>query len=173
MMFFSIYRLYAVGGFSGKNFLNSIEYLDANSNEWTTFVPKSDGVCTPASSLQSSFSDPSLNGIFEKNVMNVSTSSSTSDCSTVSERNNPVYGNGMESLTNYEKQQKKIDVNSDSEIDSADETKKQSETVINGNGVETNGAAENPTNGTAESNGTNDEKVAASDLVTINGSQEV
>lgn len=33
-------RLYAVGGFSGKNFLNTIEYLDINSNEWTTFIPK-------------------------------------------------------------------------------------------------------------------------------------
>lgn len=33
-------RLYAVGGFSGKTFLNTIEYLDENTNEWTTFVPK-------------------------------------------------------------------------------------------------------------------------------------
>ncbi|PSN40122.1 hypothetical protein C0J52_19381 [Blattella germanica] len=33
-------RLYAVGGFSGKTFLNSIEYLDEKTNEWTTFVPK-------------------------------------------------------------------------------------------------------------------------------------
>ncbi|XP_015590524.1 influenza virus NS1A-binding protein homolog isoform X2 [Cephus cinctus] len=53
-------RLYAVGGFSGKNFLNSIEYLDANSNEWTTFVPKTDGIKTPAASLQSSVSDPNI-----------------------------------------------------------------------------------------------------------------
>ncbi|XP_071448802.1 influenza virus NS1A-binding protein homolog A-like isoform X1 [Hetaerina americana] len=33
-------RLYAVGGFSGKAFLNSFEYLDENTDEWTTFVPK-------------------------------------------------------------------------------------------------------------------------------------
>jgi hypothetical protein len=26
--------------FPGKNFLNSIEYLDEKTNEWTTFVPK-------------------------------------------------------------------------------------------------------------------------------------
>jgi hypothetical protein len=26
--------------FSGKTFLNSIEYLDEKTNEWTTFVPK-------------------------------------------------------------------------------------------------------------------------------------
>lgn len=25
---------------SGKTFLNTIEYLDENTNEWTTFVPK-------------------------------------------------------------------------------------------------------------------------------------
>lgn len=34
-------RLYAIGGFSGKTFLNTIEYLDATSNEWTTFVQQS------------------------------------------------------------------------------------------------------------------------------------
>lgn len=33
-------RLYAVGGFSGKTFLNTIEYLDPETNEWTTFVPQ-------------------------------------------------------------------------------------------------------------------------------------
>lgn len=31
-------KLYAVGGFSGKTFLNTIEYLDKDTNEWTTFV---------------------------------------------------------------------------------------------------------------------------------------
>lgn len=31
-------RLYAVGGFSGKTFLNTVEYLDPETNEWTTFV---------------------------------------------------------------------------------------------------------------------------------------
>lgn len=35
-------RLYAVGGFSGKTFLNTIEYLDPETNEWTTFVPQQD-----------------------------------------------------------------------------------------------------------------------------------
>lgn len=28
------------GLFAGKTFLNSIEYLDEKTNEWTTFVPK-------------------------------------------------------------------------------------------------------------------------------------
>lgn len=28
------------GLFPGKTFLNSIEYLDEKTNEWTTFVPK-------------------------------------------------------------------------------------------------------------------------------------
>jgi influenza virus NS1A-binding protein len=27
-------RLYAVGGFSGKKFLDTFEYLDAKSEEW-------------------------------------------------------------------------------------------------------------------------------------------
>lgn len=31
-------RLYAIGGFAGKFFLNTIEYLDPNTNEWTTFI---------------------------------------------------------------------------------------------------------------------------------------
>jgi len=30
--------LFAVGGFTGKVFLNSVEYLDPESMEWTTFV---------------------------------------------------------------------------------------------------------------------------------------
>jgi len=33
-------RLYAVGGFNGKSFLNSIEYLDEAVNEWKTAVLK-------------------------------------------------------------------------------------------------------------------------------------
>lgn len=28
-----------IGGFAGKFFLNTMEYLDLNTNEWTTFVP--------------------------------------------------------------------------------------------------------------------------------------
>ncbi|KAJ8686350.1 hypothetical protein QAD02_022144 [Eretmocerus hayati] len=55
-------RLYAVGGFSGKNFLNSIEYLDAHTNEWTTFVPKTDGIKTPPISDYTNCSDSSANG---------------------------------------------------------------------------------------------------------------
>ena len=30
-------RLWAVGGFSGKVFLNTVEYLDGD--EWTSFIP--------------------------------------------------------------------------------------------------------------------------------------
>lgn len=55
-------RLYAVGGFTGKNFLNSIEFLDAHTNEWTTFVPKTDGVCTPPLPEYMGYSDSSANG---------------------------------------------------------------------------------------------------------------
>ena len=32
-------RLFAVGGFSGKAFLDSIEYLNAESSEWSSYVP--------------------------------------------------------------------------------------------------------------------------------------
>ena len=31
-------RLWAVGGFSGKVFLNTVEYLDGG-DEWTSFIP--------------------------------------------------------------------------------------------------------------------------------------
>jgi hypothetical protein len=31
-------RLYAIGGFSGKKFLNTIEYYDADAKEWTKFA---------------------------------------------------------------------------------------------------------------------------------------
>ncbi|XP_001605813.1 influenza virus NS1A-binding protein homolog [Nasonia vitripennis] len=55
-------RLYAVGGFSGKNFLNSIEYLDVHTNEWTTFIPKTDGIKTPPNPEYSNYSDSSANG---------------------------------------------------------------------------------------------------------------
>lgn len=30
--------------FAGKNFLNSIEYLDPSTGEWTNFTPKPDGL---------------------------------------------------------------------------------------------------------------------------------
>lgn len=32
-------RLYAVGGFSGKKFLDTFEYLDAQSEEWCSYMP--------------------------------------------------------------------------------------------------------------------------------------
>merc|ERR1712038_1634871 len=31
-------RLWAVGGFSGKVFLNTVEYLDPDTDEWTSFI---------------------------------------------------------------------------------------------------------------------------------------
>ena len=31
-------RLWAVGGFSGKTFLNTVEFLDPVSDEWTTYL---------------------------------------------------------------------------------------------------------------------------------------
>lgn len=54
--------MYAVGGFSGKNFLNSIEYLDIHTNEWTTFIPKTDGIKTPPNPEYNNYSDSSANG---------------------------------------------------------------------------------------------------------------
>ena len=32
--------IFAVGGFTGKQFLNNCEYLDIKNNEWTTFLKK-------------------------------------------------------------------------------------------------------------------------------------
>lgn len=32
-------KLWAVGGFSGKNFLNNVEFLDPAKDEWTTYLP--------------------------------------------------------------------------------------------------------------------------------------
>lgn len=34
------HKNYFILGFSGKKFLNTVEYLDSQSNEWTTFVPQ-------------------------------------------------------------------------------------------------------------------------------------
>lgn len=36
-------RLYAVGGFSGKKFLDTFEYLDAKSEEWCSYMPVDEG----------------------------------------------------------------------------------------------------------------------------------
>jgi len=44
--------LYAVGGFTGKTFLNSIEFIElGDQNEWTCFVSKDDVTCDDASSF--------------------------------------------------------------------------------------------------------------------------
>ena len=32
-------QLWAVGGFSGKNFLNNVEFLDPVKDEWTSYLP--------------------------------------------------------------------------------------------------------------------------------------
>ena len=32
-------QLWAVGGFSGKNFLNNVEFLDPVKEEWTSYLP--------------------------------------------------------------------------------------------------------------------------------------
>ena len=45
-------RLYAVGGFSGKTFLNTIEYLDPETNEWTTFASQQEIDLTNIESLK-------------------------------------------------------------------------------------------------------------------------
>jgi len=44
-------RIWAVGGFSGKVFLNSIEQLDPLSDEWTTFLTMPEKLITPSKSL--------------------------------------------------------------------------------------------------------------------------
>lgn len=161
-------------------------------------MPKSDGVNTPASSLQSSFSDPSLNGI-EKNVMNVSTSSIASDSSTVSEKGSIVYGSGMESLSNFENQQNKVNeasMNFDAENSDRSTNKLSNGNAVN-NAIKLNGNSDNskplskdenfkselnlhPSNGTAENgesantnNGTNDQGIIKADHTMINGSQKV
>ena len=36
-------RLYAVGGFSGKKFLDTFEYLDVKSEEWCSYMPVEEG----------------------------------------------------------------------------------------------------------------------------------
>ncbi|KAK7028241.1 hypothetical protein SK128_004373 [Halocaridina rubra] len=46
-------KLYAAGGFSGKNFLNSVEYLDPDTDEWTNFTPKPELVKNIKSSVNS------------------------------------------------------------------------------------------------------------------------
>ena len=35
---FTLYRLWAVGGFNGKDFLKTVEFLDPNSDEWTNIL---------------------------------------------------------------------------------------------------------------------------------------
>lgn len=57
-------RLYAVGGFSGKTFLNTIEYLDPEANEWTTFVAQQD---INMANIEQSLKEVAENG-FQKSV---------------------------------------------------------------------------------------------------------
>ncbi|XP_013387701.1 influenza virus NS1A-binding protein homolog A [Lingula anatina] len=45
-------KLYAVGGFSGSTFLDSIEYLDGDTNEWSSYLPMKEAAM--------------VNGTFEK-----------------------------------------------------------------------------------------------------------
>jgi hypothetical protein len=54
-------RIWAVGGFSGKIFLNSIEQLDPASDEWTTFVT------VPEKSISPTKSSLSLNVLKTEN----------------------------------------------------------------------------------------------------------
>lgn len=57
-------KLYAVGGFSGKTFLNTIEYLDPATNEWTMFVPQQD---IDLANIEQSLKDVVENG-FQKSA---------------------------------------------------------------------------------------------------------
>ncbi len=43
-------RLFAVGGFNGKSFLNSVEFLDPETDEWTSFLPVEGAKFDPESS---------------------------------------------------------------------------------------------------------------------------
>lgn len=58
-------RLYAVGGFSGKTFLNTIEYLDPETNEWTTFVSQQEIDLT---NIEQSLKNVVENGFHGKSV---------------------------------------------------------------------------------------------------------
>lgn len=44
-------RLFAVGGFNGKAFLNTVEFLDGRTNEWTSFVAKGEPRQEPISRI--------------------------------------------------------------------------------------------------------------------------
>ena len=46
-------KLWAVGGYSGKNFLNSVEFLDPVKDEWTSYLP----VATPTNGQESELSE--------------------------------------------------------------------------------------------------------------------
>jgi len=49
-------KLFAVGGFSGKVFLNSVEYLDPITQEWTSFVNRGPDDARPVAEASASFS---------------------------------------------------------------------------------------------------------------------
>lgn len=47
-------RLYAVGGFSGKKFLDTFEYLDSKTDEWSGYCPANDNKRTKDVDLDTS-----------------------------------------------------------------------------------------------------------------------
>lgn len=47
-------RIFAVGGFSGKKFLDTMEYLDIDNNEWCSYLPVEDSVMAVRRRSQSS-----------------------------------------------------------------------------------------------------------------------
>lgn len=55
------HRLFAVGGYSGKSFLNSVEYLSDDGEEWCSYQPNIDGE-SDASSVLSTSSNTHLAG---------------------------------------------------------------------------------------------------------------
>ncbi|KAJ8321172.1 hypothetical protein KUTeg_001297 [Tegillarca granosa] len=47
-------RIFAVGGYSGKKFLDTMEYLDIDNNEWCSYLPVEDSVMAVRKRSQSS-----------------------------------------------------------------------------------------------------------------------
>lgn len=54
-------KLWAVGGFSGKNFLNNVEFLDPIKDEWTTYLPVNDNEEDQPPSTEDQ--EPVVNGV--------------------------------------------------------------------------------------------------------------
>ena len=80
-------RLYAVGGFSGKHFLNSSEFLAKDLKEWSTFAPRL------ASSLSGSESST------ESDAPVSDVESYSNDALVTSARNAPVINKGFVACT--------------------------------------------------------------------------